>query len=354
MQSKEYTRNDYIIILLISLASGIILYLVETTVLTHYYFHKHDEHFLNLFALSDVVIRVLTSFVIALLLFLLNFEILNAFPELAGTKIRVFIISPVLTFILCNLLYHFFDHLLLKNSGIEMYLEEIMIISPLKYLFLTVVVVFSSNIININKHRKNILLENEKLRAESLQSRYDALRNQINPHFLFNSLNALNLQIKENPESAVIYVEQLSSVLRYTLKSSEENLVPLSDEIDFIKSYIQLLKTRYEENLEISININDKYLTGKIPPLSMQLLIENAVKHNIISKASPLKIHIASTEDKSIIVKNNLAPKLTAEERSGTGLTNLAQRYLLASGKEIQIRKDSQTFSVEIPIIDKI
>jgi len=352
---KKYTGKDFIIILLISFAAAIILHLAEMTILTHYFFHTDKADLLKgFFSAPDMLIRIAISSSIAFLLFLFNFEILNSFPGLVNSKIRAFIISPVLTFFLSSFLFHFISHMHFRNSGADTILEGIMIISPLKYMFLTIVVVFSSNIISINKHKKNILLENEKLRAENIQSKYEALRSQLNPHFLFNSLNALNLLIRENPASALEYVERLSEVLRYTLKSSEENLVPLSEELEFTNSYIRLLKTRYEENIIIDVQINPVYASCNIPPLSLQLLIENAVKHNIISKNSPLQIQITSTENKNIIVKNNLAPKLTAEEKSGTGLANLSKRYQLITGKEINITNDTNSFSVEIPVIEKL
>jgi Putative regulator of cell autolysis len=350
----KHSRNDYLIIALISIASGITIQLVEIVIIFHYYMHTEKiDYLISLFSVADVSLRIVINSLIAIILFLLNFEILNSLNKLFSPRIKVFVISPVLTIFLSSFLYHFFASVHTKNHAMYMISEGLMMLAPIKYLFTTIVVVFLANIINITSQRKNIQLENEKLHAENLQSKYEALRNQINPHFLFNSLNALNLLIEEKPAAAQEYVEQLSAVLRYILTSSEESTVKLSSECEFINSYIQLLKTRYEDNLNVVINIDEKYSDFQIPPLSLQLLIENAVKHNIISKNNPLNISITSTDKNTITVKNNLSPKLTTDERKGTGLANLSKRYHLIAGKEIKISSNSPFFTVEIPVLKK-
>jgi sensor histidine kinase YesM len=193
-------------------------------------------------------------------------------------------------------------------------------------------------------------LENERLKKENLQAQFESLRNDLSPHFLFNSLNALQTLIREDPEIANQYVNHLSNVLRSSLQSNDNQYVSLDDELKLVRSYIFLLEMRYGSNLEISIAIPEKYTEYKIPPLTIQTLIENAVKHNEISTRKPLKVRI-SIENNTLIVENNIQIKLTPEVSMGVGLSNLSKRFELLCEKEIVIYKTNNHFQVNVPLI---
>ncbi len=213
----------------------------------------------------------------------------------------------------------------------------------------------------INKNQKNIV-ENERLITENVLNRYNALKNQADPHFLFNSLNTLNGLIGYDDERARGYVEQLSAVFRYTMR--EDSVVTLSEELQFAESYIYLMKIRYDDALDIQIRVSDEYLDYYLPPFGLQALVENAVKHNVVSKKYPLEIVIETTSDGKLRVENKLHPKLRTinnhqlrqEEStsSGLGLTNLNERYRLMFNKEIEIKADNVLFSVTIPLMENL
>ncbi|MDX2303863.1 MAG: histidine kinase [Microscillaceae bacterium] len=193
-------------------------------------------------------------------------------------------------------------------------------------------------------------LEAERYRKASLEAQYQNLKNQLNPHFLFNSFNTLSNLIEEDPQRALQFVEGLSDVYRYVLNSQKKDWIELSEEIKCMHAYLFLLKMRHEDNLRIHIHIEEKYYHYYIPPLSLQMLIENAIKHNEISLESPLQIQIFS-KDNCIIVRNNLKLRKTARSSTQLGLKNIQQRYRHLSGKVVDIQEDSEYFMVHLPIV---
>ena len=198
---------------------------------------------------------------------------------------------------------------------------------------------------------KKITNEAEELQTENLQTQLDTLKAQVNPHFLFNSLNTLSSLINEDPKKAEKFLLKLSKVYRYLLVSSEENLTQLSVELQFIQSYFHLLKTRHSDSLTLTIRIEEQFLVYKLPSLTLQLLIENAVKHNIMEKERPLNIVIESTADCKLQVSNNWQPKTKIVGSNKAGLTNIAKKYKLLKQEDIAIHQDKQTFSIAIPLI---
>jgi two-component system, LytTR family, sensor kinase len=198
---------------------------------------------------------------------------------------------------------------------------------------------------------KKTLVEKEQLERENVVSQLEGLKNQVNPHFLFNSLNTLIHIIPENPDTAVRFVQKLSKVYRYILEIRDTNTTPLSNEIEFLKAYIFLLKERFGENLHIHIHDMQGMEERHIAPLSLQILFENAIKHNIISSEKPLMIDLFIEGDK-LIVKNNLQRKNQVQEGTGVGLENIKNRYQLVSKKDVDIIVTSQSFMVALPLLD--
>ena len=193
--------------------------------------------------------------------------------------------------------------------------------------------------------------EKEELLRANLQSRFDSLKGQVNPHFLFNSLSTLSALIAKNPAKAEVYVEELSAVYRYLLRSNEQPLIPLKEELQFIQSYAHLLATRFGDNFSISFTIDEAYLRYLIPPLTLQLLVENAVKHNIISKEQHLNIQIFSTVSDRLHVVNNLQRKRAGVLSDKTGLSNIIGKYRLLKYPEVEVKETATTFSVILPLI---
>ncbi|WP_282080783.1 sensor histidine kinase [Aquimarina algiphila] len=191
-------------------------------------------------------------------------------------------------------------------------------------------------------------IEKDRLIKENIQNELIALKSQINPHFLFNSLNSLNYIIRNSPEEATDFVDKLSFIFRYVLQSNEKNLVPLKEEIEFLNNYMHLARIRYGTNIQIHVDIVETTHSILIPILSIQILIENAIKHNEISKEYPLSINIYFEND-YLIVKNKIQPRSDPEKSTGYGLANLSKRYVLLKEKNIQIHKNDH-FIIKLPI----
>lgn len=196
---------------------------------------------------------------------------------------------------------------------------------------------------------RNTALEAEKLKSENIASQYQSLKDQLNPHFLFNSLNVLSNLVYESADKSVEFIQQLSRIYRYVLDVQEEELVSLEMEIDFAINYLSLQKIRFEQSLEFHIDVFESK-NWSIPPLSLQLLLENAIKHNVASETKPLKIWIGR-EDQMLVVKNNIQPKLNKEANSGIGLNNITKRYNLLSETSPQITQTEKEFIVKLPLL---
>lgn len=194
-------------------------------------------------------------------------------------------------------------------------------------------------------------MHHEREKANMAQYRYLKLKRQVNPHFLFNSLNILDCLICENkPEKASAYTHKLAGIYRYMIKSEEEELVPLRDEIVFVNQYIDLLRIRFPEGFQVIIDIPDEAMTRFVPPCSIQLLIENATKHNAVDLTNPLTIKVKGQDD-NIVVSNNIVPKMTKAASTGLGQQYIRQLYMDLCGKSIDIHKTEKEYSVTLPLL---
>ena len=220
-----------------------------------------------------------------------------------------------------------------------------------------------ATLINLFLHLVNAILfffreyrrqwtEAEELRRSSEQAQVQLIKSQVNPHFLFNNLNVLSgMVIKNNPE-ANHFIEEFSKVYRYILNNQEKELVPLWSELEFIQPYIFLLQKRFDNSLQVTISIPEQYKNCHVVPASLQMLIENAIKHNIVSSQKPLHIDIHANGDQTLIVTNNLQlRKSTTEPSSRIGLQNIKKRYELISGRNVVIKKTETIFEVTLPLL---
>lgn len=197
---------------------------------------------------------------------------------------------------------------------------------------------------------RNAAIEAEQLKSEKLASQNQFLKDQLNPHFLFNSLNVLSNLVYESADRSAEFIQQLSKIYRYVLDVQQEQLVSLKRELDFAEHYLSLQKIRFENSLEYFIDVRENQNLF-LPPLSLQLLLENAIKHNIASREKPLKIMIQQ-ENESLIVRNVLQPKISLERlEKGIGLENITKRYALLSDKSPSIQKTASEFIVTLPLL---
>ena len=199
---------------------------------------------------------------------------------------------------------------------------------------------------------QRLLAETELLKQANLQSQFDSLKNQVNPHFLFNSLNSLSSLVEEDKEQAVSFIAELSSVYRYLLQSNERELTTLQSELDFIKAYFFLLRTRFRQGVDLLIEVPDGMRERLLPPLTLQMLVENAVKHNVISVSRPLLVRITATADGWLHVVNNLQRKIQQVPGSGLGLVNITEKFRLLKQPQPQINETATEFRVSIPLMD--
>lgn len=204
----------------------------------------------------------------------------------------------------------------------------------------------------IEKQKKELESYTQQLEKENILAQYETLKNQVNPHFLFNSLNALGSLIKKQPLEAYKFTKEFAKIYRVVLELKEHSLIHLSEELDFIRSYIFLQKIRFSENLSIDINIPSQYLDHYLPPFSLQLVIENAIKHNIISEEHPLHIEIYYEADR-LVVRNNLQIRNNFHGSTGVGSKNMELRYKLISEDEPEFYTDAEYYYVRLPLIEE-
>ena len=195
-------------------------------------------------------------------------------------------------------------------------------------------------------------LNEQKIIAGTASAKFESLKNQIDPHFLFNSLNVLSSLIEENPDNAQKFTTSLSKVYRYVLEQKDKELVTVQEELSFAKTYMNLLKMRFENSITFELPDNFENAEAKVVPLSLQLLLENTIKHNVVSEKKPLNITIYVKEN-YLVVENNLQKKEVLQDRQGVGLQNIVNRYALLSERKVIIEKNELRFKVLIPILTK-
>lgn len=219
----------------------------------------------------------------------------------------------------------------------------------LAVLFLVLVFNLTELGIFLNRNYRNSLAELERFRKENAEYQFEMLKLQLNPHFLFNSLNTLSSLVYENAEKASDFVRKLSDVYRYVLDNRSKEIVTLKEEMTFIASYTFLLGIRFQGMVDFKLDIEEKALDRQVAPMTAQLLIENAVKHNIASRQRPLTIHIFTKND-DLWVTNNLQLK-EKSENTGVGLKNISSRYAFLTSRQVEIIRNEESFTVKVPLI---
>jgi len=199
--------------------------------------------------------------------------------------------------------------------------------------------------------RLTIKASEEKAKAHQAQYRYMKLKQQVDPHFLFNSLNILDCMVcEEQTAQASTYIHKLAGIYRYMLSNEDETLVKLRDEMGFVEQYTELLKVRFQDGFTVNVDIPSEYMQKQVVPCSVQLLIENAIKHNAVGKDSPLEIKVTAGED-GVTVTNNLNPKQTSGTSTGLGLKYIRQQYQDLAGREVTVAPDEHMYRITLPLI---
>ncbi len=303
------------------------------------------------FRFDKMLVHIFLSFVLVFVLFLYNRKMMGIDFLKKWHEIFFVILGSTLITTVLSISFSYLVLALGPHKFVPPFLFSIIRDYLVRDYFLMAVVIMSCYLMRALYRQRMIAVENEELKTENIRTHYEALKSQLDPHFLFNSMNTLQSLIEIDAEKATDYVQQLSSVLRYTLQNKE--VVALADEMNCVEAYCSMMQIRYGDNLEFDFQIDKKYNKAKVLPLSVQGLVENAIKHNVISAKQPLVIQIVTTENGQLEISNAIQPKIKEEEDSGIGLANLADRYRLQWNKEVEIRDDGKYFRVTIPLIEK-
>lgn len=259
--------------------------------------------------------------------------------------------SVVLSLIIIFLL-HLFEEVVYNNQSLQEFLKNE---KPENYVvpsIITFFVTLTIHAIYFYKAYNENKVKEQKIIAGTANAKFESLKNQIDPHFLFNSLNVLSSLIEENPENAQRFTTSLSKIYRYVLEQKDKELVSVDEELAFAKTYMNLLKMRFENSLFYEMPTTAISAEAKVVPLSLQLLLENTVKHNVVSEQRPLHIRIY-VEGDYLAVQNDYQKKEVLQERQGVGLQNIVNRYGIITNRKVLIAQNEQTFTVKIPILTK-
>lgn len=313
----------------------------------------HENPFMNRdFMINRSIYYVIHSFISILIFAYFNFRWKDfLLPKKAKKWLRNLLLAVyniALFYLLLKVTVLFAEYTVGNPFG----KDKAMVFYFWRYLAIYPPAILISFILYLITRARIIEIENIQLKEENISSQLKSLKDQINPHFLFNTLNTLSSVIRlDRKEEGLRFVQDLSNVYRYILESDKNNMVQVKSELNFLDSYLFMLRKRFDDKLIVNVDISQKTREAQIPPMVLQTLIENAIKHNEVSKASPLKIWVYN-KNGNIVVKNELHPKSNDQESFGLGLPNLMKRYELITGKDIIIRQTDTEFIVELPIIE--
>jgi len=330
---------------------GVILFMIDLT----FYFLSGNPIILN----QNLLIKFGYYQMYSIVLTFVNgnfFDYLNAvkWVKYGKYKLAIGLIGGIVITMITIILLRMVQEMVVKGEGFEeFYKEEFQnAIFYLTALFITIIISVFFHAFYFYQALQKKKVTEQKIIAGTASAQFDALKNQLDPHFLFNSLNVLTSLIEENPENAQKFTTSLSQVYRYVLEQKNKELVTVDEELNFAKTYVRLLKMRFEESIVFEIPEKANNPEAKVVPLSLQLLLENAVKHNIVNTSNPLHIKIYESQG-NLVVENILQPKEVLKKSSGVGLANIKQRYSLLTNKPVIINRSASHFSVAIPMLTK-
>ena len=281
---------------------------------------------------------------------MVNYYIIRPFNSSIHLTVKRIVLAILVTIIAVNVLSDSFFAIkhLINHQPV---FKKFNIIYTFRDLFTGIIVISGMSFIKAVYDKQTVKNENQKLQNEILLGQYESLKTQISPHFMFNSLTALRELIDQNAADAKLYVSHLSLVLRYTLSSIESKSKCLEEELEVAESYMHLVKIRFGSSIKVETNVDFAYKNFRLPPLAIQTLLENAIKHNEISKKNPFTIRIETGSDQVLSITNPIREKVTKEYSSGLGLSNLSKQYHYLGGRDITISNKNNEFRVELPLL---
>jgi len=258
-----------------------------------------------------------------------------------------FVVSVAIVFLL-----RVFEDIFLEGKTFIQFIDEEKVSNYYVAMIITLVITFSLHLFHFYKKYQENRVKQQKIIAGTASAKFETLKNQIDPHFLFNSLNVLSSLIEENPDSAQRFTTSLSKVYRYVLEQKDKELVSIEEELTFAKTYMNLLKMRFENSVFYELPTSISSPDARVVPLSLQLLLENTVKHNVVSQERPLHIRIYE-EGGNLVVQNDYQKKEVLQDRKGVGLQNIISRYAIITARQVQIEQTEKHFTVKLPVLTK-
>lgn len=302
--------------------------------------------------LSDLLLRAAYIFITSVLLFLFHLQtrtITIGFIKIDCNNFWHRLLVSVILFLVINpLLLRF--HSLLSRPHLNLQLFRFLF--NINMVITVIMTILFAQVFRLLLNNYQMRLSNASLLKTNAETRFEVLKNQVNPHFLFNSLNTINSLIVTDQQAAVNYVNNMSDVYRYVLKSHELNAITLDEELRFINAYTHMLKGRYGNKINIECNIQRLYSQYQLPPMALQILVENAVKHNIASHNKPLHIRIYTNDNEMLVVANNLQKRADPAPSTGVGLQNLNLRCKYLSNHHLIIQQTENCFTVSVPLMN--
>lgn len=356
MSFKKFIKTNWHKYLIVILIAGF----------TFFYLHYSEtgNYPISLQNLPQIVAFLMAGFVMNFILTKISFFLNKKVPWYSGLikRFAVELLTSNLSsifvyFIISGVFINLFFPTLGINSFINSHLNSCSKLLILNFLYLMIYTLISFNLYSYKQYDKE-MVDSERLKSNNLQMQYNVLRSQLSPHYLFNSLNTISSLIDKSSEKAELYIRKFASTFDFILENNDKRLITLKEELCFLESYVFLLKVRYEDALFVKIDIHDQVLHTYIPPLSLQILTENAVKHNPVSDETPLSVFITS-KNNMICISNN---KIEHDEYKSAqqnqnkvshkiGLSNIKQRYGFYTTKLVQINNNGDKFIVKLPVI---
>jgi hypothetical protein len=276
------------------------------------------------------------------------------FKEDRFDKKRIFVgaLFSFLLSIFTVFLLRIVEDVLIEKMSFQEFLAKEKADNYLVAIIITIIVTLGIHVFYFYKAYQENRVKQEKIIAGNASAQFESLKNQLDPHFLFNSLNVLSSLIEENPVNAQKFTTSLSKIYRYVLEQRDKELVSVAEELQFAKTYMNLLKMRFENSISFELPEDFENEEAKVVPLALQLLLENAIKHNVVSEQKPLHVKIY-IQDNQLIVENNLQKKETLQTRKGVGLQNIVDRYAIITTRKVTIEETNEFFKIKLPILTK-
>lgn len=326
---------------------GVVIFVV---ILAIYYFNGHT------FSPKALWVKFWESLVFSSIIYFCNYHVIHLLQHRYGKKLYTLknLAIGIMGNVLASVIGIFISRVVVKVLMRKVPIDVFLMNERPQYYYISFLIAMVVTLLFYAgfyyKNHKEKQVKEQKIIAGTASARFDALKNQLDPHFLFNSLNVLTSLIEEAPDQAQKFTTSLSKVYRYVLEQKNKDLVTVDEELNFAHTYVRLLKMRFEDSIVFDIPEKSRIPDARIVPLSLQLLLENAVKHNMVTPAKPL--HIKVFEDKGkLVVSNNLQEKQVVKKSSGVGLRNIQQRYGILTEREVGINRTASDFSVSLPIL---